>query len=335
MAAPRYDNLQALRGIGAVLILIHHSGATGYVAASLGDYGVSFFFMLSGFVLANAYAGRDIRFGKFLSGRLVKLYPVYLLTLVLAVALQPSRTFSYPLAPVLDLLMLQSWVPNADIYFSGNAVAWFISSLLFCYVMFVPAMKLRQLYPRGFHYLSVLALTGYFILVSFIPEARATSLIYVFPPMQAPAFLLGILAYEAHDRIKETVARNAAPLQMLCILVIAVQIYFYDRIAENYALASYWWAIDFITIVVFAVQGERRDFMSRLLDSNVLQCLGEVSFIFYLFHTLVIYVYNGLCGSAGYISPVWLTIIFCTVITYVISRLVLRYFDRPVARLLK
>ena len=335
MAAQRYDNLQALRGIGAVLILIHHSGATGYVAASLGDYGVSFFFMLSGFVLANAYAGRDIRFGKFMKGRLVKLYPVYLLTLVLAVALQPARTFSYPLAPVLDLLMLQSWVPNPDIYFSGNAVSWFISTLLFCYVMFVPGMKLRRRSPRTFHCLSALVLTGYFILVPFIPEARATSLIYVFPPMQVPAFLLGILAYEVHEKVKETVARSAAALQVLCIIAIALQIYFYDRIAENYALASYWWAVDFVTIVAFAVQGERRDFMSRVMDSKVLQRLGEVSFIFYLFHTLIIHVYTGLCGTAGYISPAWLTIILCTIITYMISRAVLRYFARPLARLLK
>lgn len=318
-----------------MLILIHHSGATGYVAASLGDFGVSFFFMLSGFVLANAYADHDIRFRKFLAGRLKKFYPVYLLTLVLAVALQPARTFSYPLAPVLDLLMLQSWIPNPDIYFSGNAVAWFISSLMFCYVMFMPAMKLRKRYPRGFIYLSACAFIGYFILVPFVPEARATSLIYVFPPMQFPAFLLGILAYEAHEKVKETVERHAAPLQVLCILVIAGQIYFYDRIAENYALASYWWVVDFVTIVAFAVQGERRDFMSRLLDRRLLQRLGEVSFIFYLFHTLVIYVFTRACDAVGYPSPVWLTIIVCTALTYVISRLVLRYFDRPLARLLK
>ncbi len=318
-----------------MLILIHHSGATGYVAASLGDLGVSFFFMLSGFVLTKAYGDRDLRFGKFMKGRLVRLYPVYLLTLILAVALQPSRTFSYPLAPVLDLLMLQSWVPNPDIYFSGNAVAWFISSLLFCYVMFVPAMELRRRYPRGFNFLSLLALLGYFALVPFVPEARATSLIYVLPPMQAVAFLLGILACEVHDKVKETVEAHAMPLQVACLLLIAVQIYFYDRIAENYALASYWWVADFVTILAFAVQGNRRDFLSRLLDTHVLQSLGEVSFIFYLFHTLVIYVFTRACEAAGYPSPVWLTIIVCTALTYVISRLVLRYFDRPLSRLLK
>ena len=87
MIKSRFGTLDALRGVAATVVVLYHAGQVfnawvprfGYLAVDL-------FFILSGFVLSHAYDERfagGMRVVKFLFLRVVRLYPLYLLGLVL------------------------------------------------------------------------------------------------------------------------------------------------------------------------------------------------------------------------------------------------------------
>ena len=103
-----------------------------------GDCGVAFFFMLSGFVCSLGYGHRlregTFNYAGFIWKRFMKLYPLHLLCLLFYLVVSHSPL---DLKVLLNILLLQSWVPDADWYFSCNSVSWFLSSLLFCYLVLI------------------------------------------------------------------------------------------------------------------------------------------------------------------------------------------------------
>lgn len=90
-AGQRFLLLDGLRGVAAFAVILDHvpGGVLGDLAP--GRYlAVDFFFVLSGFVLAHAY-GRRLEQGwsplAFMTARLIRLYPMYLLGLLIGLAL--------------------------------------------------------------------------------------------------------------------------------------------------------------------------------------------------------------------------------------------------------
>jgi exopolysaccharide production protein ExoZ len=77
--------VQYLRGIAAMLVVLHHSGAT-----QLGPFGVNIFFVISGFVMWATTAAIDVSPLVFWRRRLVRIVPLYWLFLSLLVAVAVS-----------------------------------------------------------------------------------------------------------------------------------------------------------------------------------------------------------------------------------------------------
>ena len=84
--ARKFHTLDAMRGVAALGVVTLHSPDyfNGYISSS--HLAVDFFFLLSGFVLAHAYDARlraPRAVGWFMGVRLIRLYPLYLLGLLL------------------------------------------------------------------------------------------------------------------------------------------------------------------------------------------------------------------------------------------------------------
>jgi peptidoglycan/LPS O-acetylase OafA/YrhL len=134
-ARVRFDALTGLRIVAAGMIVAHHSrGLIPVPSYALGQ-GVSFFFVLSGFIIAYAYPRLD---GKgeilsFLVTRIARIWPAHFAALVLVILLLQmplDRTF------VANALLLHGWLPSWPWYFSYNAPSWSISTELFFYIAF-------------------------------------------------------------------------------------------------------------------------------------------------------------------------------------------------------
>ncbi len=102
---------------------------------------VGFFFLISGFVLAYNYADRPVLSKrKFYLARISRVYPVYLLVLILSIPflLIAERAAHTPAAfwtgIILTPLTLQSWSPPLATFW--NTVAWTVPAEMFLYLIF-------------------------------------------------------------------------------------------------------------------------------------------------------------------------------------------------------
>lgn len=88
MDKSRFLALDGLRGIAAIFVLMAHTESMWGFKVAKAYLGVDLFFLLSGFVIAHAYGARlangTLSFIGFLKVRVLRLYPVYLLSLVAA-----------------------------------------------------------------------------------------------------------------------------------------------------------------------------------------------------------------------------------------------------------
>jgi len=120
--------------------------------ASIGYSGVSFFFVLSGFILVYTYADRDLRPKEFWWARFARIYPAYLFSLLITAPFffyvciklkpVPIAFFIWPqnhliVSSVSVFTLIQSWIP-ADAL-AWNSPAWSLSDEAFFYLLF-PAL---------------------------------------------------------------------------------------------------------------------------------------------------------------------------------------------------
>ncbi|MBC3842162.1 acyltransferase [Streptacidiphilus sp. 4-A2] len=99
-----------------------------------GRDGVTFFFVLSGFVLAWSGAGPAVPDRVFYWRRFARIWPLHLLTTGLALAVTALLGAALPLAAALwSLPLLQAWAP-AEVY-GGNPAAWSLSAEAWFYLL--------------------------------------------------------------------------------------------------------------------------------------------------------------------------------------------------------
>jgi peptidoglycan/LPS O-acetylase OafA/YrhL len=100
------------------------------------NIGVSYFFLLSGFVMIIAYANKSkLKFFEFVKNRFARIYPVYLLAIILTffyVVLSKNAIDFKGL--ILNLFLLQAWFPGKATSFNGPG--WSLSVEFFFYFLF-------------------------------------------------------------------------------------------------------------------------------------------------------------------------------------------------------
>ncbi len=150
-------SLTGLRGVAAMYAVFYHyfpvETTTNVVkrALSHGYLAVDLFFVLSGFVMALNYqhlftAGSPrTAYLTFLGRRIARIYPLYIVTALIAFGLVIFRALPYPSGPLsipllANVLMVQAW----GIASSFDSPAWSISAEWAAYVVFplvlIPAM---------------------------------------------------------------------------------------------------------------------------------------------------------------------------------------------------
>ena len=166
-----------------------------------GECGVSFFFVLSGFVLSYAY-GEKVRDGwlqlkPFLKRQLLKFYPLHLLTFLIMLALDARLGHFYSIPKlVANALLLQSWVPSDDFYFVANGSSWFLSDMMFFYVVFPRLfLWLVSMQASRLRIVSAIVVALYACLVMAIPQDMVNPVLYISPLTRVLDFALGILLF--------------------------------------------------------------------------------------------------------------------------------------------
>src|SRR5437660_7264170 len=184
---------------GKYLAIFYHGGWAG----------VSFFFVLSGFVLTWAVRPTD-RVTAFYRRRVFKVYPNHIITGVVALLLVVFVTNQAvkPGTVVLNLLLVHSWSPDWAVRTSLNAPAWSLSCELLFYFAFPLLFALiRRIRPERLWAwagaVAAVAVIGVPVVAMQMPHQTTFPVlglsesqfwfILQFPPVRALEFVFGML----------------------------------------------------------------------------------------------------------------------------------------------
>ena len=130
--------LTPLRFVAAILVVLYHRGETVppfdlpwiHAVIAQSNVAVSFFFCLSGFIMATVYRdGVDAR--AYWIARFARIYPVYALALAACLVTGPDITAGQY---GLDSVLLQAWVPGWAM--TVNPPGWSLSVEVLFYALF-------------------------------------------------------------------------------------------------------------------------------------------------------------------------------------------------------
>jgi len=294
-------HLWAMKGLTRAPLWFQKFASVGYVA-------LSFFFILSGFILVYTYAGKPLDLRQFWRARLARLYPVYLFSLLIAapfffyVVLKINvPEFAWfrnhlGLTVALVLAMLQAWVPQAAL--GWNGVNWAVSVEIFFYVLF-PALLARfsRISNRGLVTISLgcwmMALATALAYVALAPDHVIAdsskdflpwlSALKFNPLVRLPEFVMGLacgcwfLRGGHHPKL-------ATPLVLSGTAVALLVTAFSDHIAYP-ILHTGLFAPAFAAIICGLAL---RPSWTSFLESKLLVLLGESSYCLYLLHAMIV-----------------------------------------------
>ncbi|MER6137020.1 acyltransferase [Streptomyces sp. NPDC001815] len=305
-----------------------------------GGLGVSFFFVLSGFVLTWSARDKDTTTG-FWRRRFVKVYPNYVIAWVLAMVLFASDFTSTRVA-LTNLFMVQVWTPEYYTNFSVDPPSWSLGVEAVFYLSFPLLLALsRRIDPRHLKYWITGAIAAVwatpalayaaFPKTPLVPSgqdlpATAYWFNYVLPPVRMVDFALGILVALA---VKHGRWRNIGMIPSFVLLAGGYWLTYH--VPALYGQR----ATMIIPIVLLIAAAATADIEGRftLFRNRTMIWLGEISFAFYLLHYIVLAWLRKQLGTEMYSNTVGISLLVGAAAgTVVLSWLLHRLVEVPLVR---
>ncbi|MFD5466975.1 acyltransferase family protein [Kitasatospora sp. NPDC127059] len=301
----RLPSLTGLRFIAAAAVVAQHSSliwshghGENATLLRLGFAAVTFFFLLSGFLLTWAWRP-DQPVRVFWRRRLARIMPTHLATLLAGVLLLAAAGQAVPLRAWLpNALLLQTWPPDFDLLDPGvNGVSWSLCCDLAFYLLF-PAVARRAaaIRPERLRHWAAAIVAVILLIPPLVTAARPLLdgppfglgvtlrqiwFCYTFPPARMPEFLLGmVLARLVREGLLDRVRtwHGAAAFALLYPL---------DQLSPLLFGVAAITVLPLAALIVGAANADRLGRPSRLAHP-LAERLGALSFALYLTHYLVI-----------------------------------------------
>ncbi|MFK3799750.1 acyltransferase family protein [Pseudomonas sp. NPDC088444] len=296
----RFLVLDSFRGLCALSVAIYHV----HILQSFGEwaffrnahYLVSFFFVLSGFVMFHTYGQRltsSGQFRQFFITRTFRLYPLHVFVLLLAIGLEVMKwgaehagvafnqgSFTGQRAPreiLPNLFLLQSWWPGFNAQ-SFNYPAWSISVEYYLYMIFAAILLFI---PR----LSQKLFLGISLVATLL-------LLLQLAPMMEPAleglscFFAGVLTYRLYQRIQGLSASCELFTLLEAIGLLLVGVVMVMDIAHKQILLMLLFCI---VIMIFSFEAGR---LSDMLKARPFERLGTLSYSIYMTHAMILFAFT-------------------------------------------
>lgn len=348
----RLDGLTGMRWWAAFLVFLYHIHVFAPIPGPLttlfaqGYRGVTFFFVLSGFVLTWSFSARVSK-STFYWRRFARIFPSHVVAWVIAVpvfyALVPGVGADWlkPADPgvlALSLVLLQGWWLAPTVLFAGNPAAWTLT----CEAFFYAFHPFAQSTLRAVKRVSPLTIGTAVLVTALLVRAAAVAwpdsgFAHLPPPIRhAPEFIIGMcIAWALRTGWRP---RLPVLLGVAAIGAVILAIAFAPAIApgtfatkvitefgnELFTVAC---AIAILSVASSTLRGRRSYFADRIQIR-----MGEYSYAFYLLHATVFY------GVMHFIDPLpvsWFNILPTTLIFIVALMLasgLYHFVERPFER---
>ena len=337
--------LTSLRLIFALMVF----GAHCYVIDSFfnahffkeGFVGVSFFFVLSGFIIAYNYQKKlqenKITKRGFWVARIARVYPLHWLTLLVAVFLGnyvvASGSIDWLKHFFASLTLTNAYIPKVDYFFSFNSPSWSLCCeqlFYFSFPFLIPLTKNYKQLLGVFGVVAVLMIVGMY----FTPEEDIKGYWYVNPVTRFPDFIVGMLLFQLYERLKD---KNITSLQgsimEIAAVILFLAFYLYaSEIPKVYRYSCFYWLPVAAILISFSLQ---KGVLSRILSNRFLVIGGEISYSFYLIHLFVLLSYVEWQKESGF-QIAWyysIPVLLCVIV--LLCMLSYRYFEKPMNKRIK
>lgn len=298
--------LTSLRFFAAAAIVIFHiQGTFAWKQISVLAQGVSFFFVLSGFILTYVY-GKNFDIRLFYVSRFARLWPVHVVCfLIVSLIIRPFELLFLPInqiSAVLNLGMVHSWLPVKDIPFSYNGPSWSISVEFAFYLFFPFLVKSRNF---KYYYMAIFFLC---LLVVFIVELIdfplfketffhiiPSHVILQHPFVRVLEFATGVAFAKMFYTKPDFIKINGTFLELISVVFLMFYWITIDLIVKLFFEKSPWFSLWYsqcggclcfaLLISVFSWENGA---VSKFISNKFLVLLGEISFSTYMVHHIVI-----------------------------------------------
>lgn len=334
MKAPRpsdlVEPLTSIRFFAAFAVVLFHSGAS-FAAGSphvptflktllLNGYcGVTFFFVLSGFILHFTHRGRvktGAQIRKFAIARFARLYPVYLLAVL---AMLPF-TVASGWVDMPQFFLLHWWVPNGALGWTDwNMPSWTLSVEFFFYLWFPLVSRAAERMSTACLAGAILGLLCFDFVTasSSVIDNRVVAFAWMtwtpIPLLRLPEFVIGICAAEIIQRGQRMPIPAWAPA---VALVAGLSLSNSSRIAA--------FATAMAALLITAIVSDRGSRFASLLSARWLVILGGASYSLYLLQQPVHFAVAKWLGEDKILLAVQYPILI------IASLAVFRFYEEPI-----
>jgi exopolysaccharide production protein ExoZ len=323
----QFAGIQALRGVAACMVVAHHATMEWSVQFASRDErwwggasGVDLFFVISGFVMAISYAGKNsTSAGKYLAGRFIRIAPLYWImtaVMILKIRMVPSRWNETPTvnSVLYSLLFITRGAGLHPILGQG----WTLNYEMFFYMLLALSLYLgfgaaRFLFPV----LASCALVGLFRSDSWPGFTE------ILDPLLLE-FLGGLAIGMLAKKIK-------IPVTLSAVLGVAGIVFmFASPRPASHGIRFIEWGIPAILVINAAVMLE--GWLSQVLP-KFLHAVGDASYSLYLSHILAIQAIFILYRHHSTPNK-WGAAAMCLVASVAVSLVLHRMVEKPMTRFL-
>jgi peptidoglycan/LPS O-acetylase OafA/YrhL len=351
--APKRDALTGLRFFAAAAIVLWHSQAhylfgEGAFSPFVLRGAVTLFFVLSGYVLA-LNSAKYASWPSFFVARVARVWPAHAVAILFWAYIFYPYTIDLIRTPggthdlVLNLLLLQAWSPDKQVYWSYNAPSWSVSCELFFYLMFPACLWAIRRNPA---LMATGCLAGLVVFLaglgSAAPQLDPEWVGYINPLVNLPTFALGIAAGLLQMRLPPvTLGRLGGTAVQLAAVALAAlgNAAMAELATATNALSPA--AAEFVVssgagwsyAALIFVLGRYDGALSNALSHPIFVYLGEISYAIYLFHQLVLRWHTE--HYANIPLNIWVQYGLLLVATLAIAAAVNMLIERPMQRWIK
>lgn len=254
---------------------------------------VTFFFILSGFVLYYSYSSKIHKITiyeniKWVKKRMKKLYLIHVITLIISILVRWDYIIKFTISEniikfILNILLLQSLFPKH--VYSFNGLSWFLSVMFILYLIALPLIILLKRLKNNKSIKIIIFILFVQNLIVFINNKYMYNIdLYINPFFRILDFIIGMLiSKQMMQNVKRQQEIKLYTILELSIILLFIVMYIISIfINENLV---YYSPIYILLIYIYSYQ---KGIVSRLLSSDILQKIAEFSFEFYMVHELII-----------------------------------------------
>ncbi|ANS43779.1 acyltransferase family protein [Serratia inhibens] len=353
---PKLPSLTGSRFWAALLVFLFHSSLPSDLApfsdptiqhiftvivGKAGWLGVSYFFILSGFIMVWSARDNDT-VGDFYLRRFAKIYPMHCLTWAIAFIIGAMSIYQYKLWAS-NLFLLNTWVDDVRYFFVGNRPSWSLCIEAMFYLSFPFLFRIMKAIPEKFDLLGLTVVTAASLLVqtyiylwvepnqmmkAFPISQQHFWVSYIFPPSRIFEFLAGMFAARLLMNGRALVLTKTASFALLAVAYIGAMYLPYQFSMSVVFIIP-------VCLLIISMAGDDLKNRNTLLNTKTSVWLGEISYSFYMVHFLVLFYFLNLTAGRKFNLPEGIALIAVALVLSVsCASFLYSYFEVPMMKLI-